>query len=257
LVNNFGARPDGNDGMGNRCYHPCSTDDGGNNGCWIMSGCGRMIRQLNGDISGGDDVLYGHCDEGTTRDYARKVTSQGKPFIYYHFDRSGSIDDGALNALNGLGNQIVLENERRVGATIDAVNDGTSNIPDDTNWLHTNISEWEQTATLTASMKNGMVRLFYDKANTWPERGELNANVWVIAKWDDDKWYAATWGWLKRGVKSKSMKDLSWGSAIRTPPLKGWEPSPGERVGFMVSGFARNTLRTVSERSNVSWVKFQ
>jgi hypothetical protein len=122
-------------------------------------------------------------------------------------------------------------------------------------WLHANVSSWPQTATLDAAVAaNGTVSLSYDKATAWPGIGGLNANPWVIVKWQDGKTYAATWEWLRTGQTSKAMGGKSWGGHIKVSPLSKWEPKRGERVGIMVSGLARDGRRNVKERSNVDWV---
>ena len=96
LVNNWGARPSGNDGMGQRCVHPSSTKDAGSGTAWVMSDHGLLIRELNGG------ALYGTADVGVTGSYARKVTDAGRKFIYYHFDQNAAIDANALAALRGV-----------------------------------------------------------------------------------------------------------------------------------------------------------
>ena len=47
-----------------------------------------------------------------------------------------------------------------------------------------------------------------------------------------------------------------WGIGAHTKrePLESWVPKKGERVGFMVSAFARDSTRTVLERSNIVMV---
>jgi hypothetical protein len=44
------------------------------------------------------------------------------------------------------------------------------------------------------------------------------------------------------------------GDHIKIPPLSGWHPASGERIGLMVSGLARTQQRNVKERSNVVMV---
>ena len=127
-------------------------------------------------------------------------------------------------------------------------------------WLHTDVTEWPVTASMTASVGDGKIRFPYDKANVWPGisavGATVNANPWVIVKWTDGRWYAATFEWLRPGQTSKPMGvlDGSLGDHIKVAPLNRWRPRSGERFGILVSGLARSTQRNVQERSNVSMV---
>ena len=132
-----------------------------------------------------------------------------------------------------------------------------SDIPSGTKFLHTDVSGWPVTARLVSSVGGGKVSLAYDKADVWPGKtidgGSCNANPWVFVD-INGQWYAATWEWLRTGQTSKDMSGKSWGDHIKVSPLSGWEPTKGERVGLMVSGLARSSVRNVKERSNISWV---
>ena len=94
----------------------------------------------------------------------------------------------------------------------------------------------------------------YSKAKVWPASGGVNANCWVFARWSDGQWYAATFEYLRSGQTAKPMSVLSGGGHIKVSPLSGWRPKSGERIGLMVSGLARTTMRNVKERSNVVMV---
>ena len=115
------------------------------------------------------------------------------------------------------------------------------------NWLGEDISGWDETASLTASVSGDHVVLNYDKAGEWPAKDNVNASAWVVF---DHKGatYAATFDYLRPGQTSKDT-----GFYI---PVSGgkWRPSSGARVGFIVSGLARDSRRTVYERSNIAWV---
>ena len=149
----------------------------------------------------------------------------------------------------------------RQGGT--AASDGAPQVPADfsnVTWLHTDVSGWTQTATLTARVTSSTVELNYNKANTWPgvvmTANPLNANPWIfVRKSDGSGWYAATWEWLKVGQTSKARSSVN-GSHIKVSPLNTFEPVPGEWYGFMVSGLARSSTRNVQERSNVVMIKW-
>ena len=123
-------------------------------------------------------------------------------------------------------------------------------------WLHTDVSSWPVTASLSASVGGSTINMPYSKAKVWPSVDGVNANPWVIVKWTDGQWYAATFEWLRSGQtsKPKGVLDGSKGDHIKKPPLSSWRPSSGERFGIMVSGLARTETRNVKERSNVSMV---
>ena len=122
-------------------------------------------------------------------------------------------------------------------------------------WLHTNVSSWPVTSSLHASV-GGTISFPYSKANVWPAVDGVNANPWVIVKWTDGKWYAATFEWLRKGQtsKPKGVLDGSMGDHIKVSPLNKWRPHSGERFGIMVSGLARTQTRNVKERTNISMV---
>ena len=122
-------------------------------------------------------------------------------------------------------------------------------------WLHTDVSSWPVTASLNASVGSS-INMPYSKSKSWPAVDGVNANPWVIVKWTDGKWYAATFEWLRHGQtsKPKGVLDGSKGDHIKKSPLSGWRPKSGERFGLMVSGLARTQLRNVRERSNVDMV---
>ena len=122
-------------------------------------------------------------------------------------------------------------------------------------WLHTDVSSWPVTASLTASVGGSTINFPYSKANVWPAVDGVNANCWVFVKLNG-QWYAATFEWLRRGqtAKPKGVLDGSMGDHIKVSPLSSWDPHSGERIGIMVSGLARTQLRSVRERSNVYMV---
>lgn len=133
----------------------------------------------------------------------------------------------------------------------------SDDIPKDTSFLHTNIRDWPIVTNLSVSQNGGKITLNYDKAKVWKSIDGVNANPWVIVKWNDGKIYAATWEWLRFGQTLKNMNGKSWGDHIKRKPLDKWEPSKGEKIGFMVSGLARDSKRNSKERSNVCWITWK
>ena len=244
LVNNWGARPSGNAGMGQRCVHPASTKDPGNGTAWVMSDHGLLIRELNGG------ALYGTANVGVTGSYARKVTDSGRKFIYYHFDQNGKVDANAIAALKAVA-------KPQAETPVQPSGDWPAELKDVV-WLHANVRNWKQTATISgANVSNGTISFPYDKANVWPVATSgvgkgTNANVWAFVP-IDGVWYAATWEWLNKGQTSKPAGCLyhtgGKGDHFKVKPLSDWVAKPGDQIYLMVSGHARASGRTVSERS--------
>ena len=77
-------------------------------------------------------------------------------------------------------------------------------------WLHTNVSSWPVTSSLHASV-GSTISFPYSKANVWPAVDGVNANPWVIVKWTDGKWYAATFEWLRKGqlIEGWRIEDIA------------------------------------------------
>jgi hypothetical protein len=124
-------------------------------------------------------------------------------------------------------------------------------------WLHTDVSQWAQTGTLsTVSLSADQICLDYNKANSWPIK-DLNGtkvvgNPWIFI-WENERWYAATWEWLRPGQICKSRSAVA-GDHIKQSPFNGdphWTPKSGKTYWFMVSGLARSSLRNVEERTNL------
>lgn len=122
-------------------------------------------------------------------------------------------------------------------------------------WLHTDVSDWSQTANLSdVRVQGNIIFLDYDKSRSWPSRSvngtPVNANAWIFVN-QGGTWYAGTWEWLKPGQTSKSVAAVR-GDHIKVSPLNNFVPRSGTQYGFMVSGLARTSdHHNVAERSNV------
>ncbi len=121
-------------------------------------------------------------------------------------------------------------------------------------WLHTNVSSWSETATLSGvEMSGGLICLPYDKAEVWPGVDHVdafvNANPWIFI-YHQGTLYAATWEWMRHGQSCKNESSVA-GDHIKQSPFWDFQPQSGTWYGFMVSGLARDSVRNAEERSNV------
>jgi len=115
-------------------------------------------------------------------------------------------------------------------------------------WLHTNVSGWDITTTLTVSVDDNFLHLDYQGV-TWHPVANLSGNLWVFLKYQD-KWYGATCEWLRHNQSVKQKKCVN-GDHIKQTPLQNWAPTRGETLYFMVSGLCRDSKRNVQQRSNL------
>lgn len=129
-----------------------------------------------------------------------------------------------------------------------------SEFPDGVKWLYPDVSAWPATATLSAGISGGQIRLDYDKARAWPTVDDVVANCWVFY-FIDGAWYAGTFEYLRPGQISKPLGTLdgSLGDHVKREPMSGYLPASGDPVGLMVSGLCRGGLSNVKERSNLVW----
>ena len=127
-------------------------------------------------------------------------------------------------------------------------------------WLHTNVSSWDQTSTVTSTVVGAPpICINHSKAGGWPASGDftpsgavVEANAWVFAN-IGGTWYAATWEWFRPGQTCKSLDGSDFRSHVNgSAPLTSWTPKSGETVGLMVSTPARlGPAGPARERSNV------
>lgn len=125
-------------------------------------------------------------------------------------------------------------------------------------WLHPNISQWNETTALSVSFANNLICLDYDKKDEWPlveifGSTDVVANAWVFAQ-QEGQWYGMTFEWLRPGQTCKAMSAVE-GGHIKVAPFdeaSQWAPALCEELYFMVSGLIRSpAYRNVSERSNI------
>jgi hypothetical protein len=128
---------------------------------------------------------------------------------------------------------------------------------DTVTWLHSDVSGWSETATLSSvSISGSNICLDYDKADEWPIEEtsgvEVVGNPWIFI-YEGGTWYGATWEWLRPEQTCKSSSSVA-GDHIKQAPFdasSGWTPTSGQTYWFMVSGLARSSLRNVEERTNL------
>ena len=162
--------------------------------------------------------------------------------------------------------QMVHENVRWFGEAVgrkvmvicDVVEDpgGSEGPPalDQLVWLHSDISAWPETHTLSAvTVSDSQICLENDGVHEWPivdfDGTELVGNPWIVLE-HEGTWYAATWEWLRPNQECKSRSSVN-GDHIKKAPLENWSPKSGETYWFMVSGLARFSERNVEARTNL------
>ncbi len=127
-------------------------------------------------------------------------------------------------------------------------------------WLHTDVSSWPVTSTLTVSISNGTMCLNFSGTSTWPTAQILhtngthninvNANPWVFVS-VGGKWYGGTWEWMTPNGNCKPLSKIE-GGHIKRAPLTDWNPKTGDTLYFMVSSLARGAnLNNYHGRTNV------
>ncbi len=128
-------------------------------------------------------------------------------------------------------------------------------------WLHADVSAWPTTSRITRlRIEPGQICIDHTLRGQLPALGAppIVGNPWVIAN-VNGRWFAGTYEWLRPGQECKALgsnppattvADLI-GPHIKRAPLETWRPRKGERVGFLVSTFARDGRRTSDERTNI------
>jgi hypothetical protein len=130
---------------------------------------------------------------------------------------------------------------------------------DKVRFLHADrkVLNWPQTSTLESvkvDLRRNKISLKHTHARKWPAGravGEmLYGNPWVILN-HNNRWYAATWEWLRPGQFVKAARSVAGDHIKKREIPKGWRPSKGQLLGFFVSTLARGRERTVNERTNI------
>ncbi len=121
--------------------------------------------------------------------------------------------------------------------------------PGSIRYLNANVSGWPVTSSLRVSINRSTVSMSYDKSRSWPAVGGLNANPWIIVNLNG-QWTAATFEWFRQGQTSKPTSVVE-GGHIKKAPLNNFRPVSGETYGWMVTSLARDSKRTVNERTNI------
>ena len=126
----------------------------------------------------------------------------------------------------------------------------------DVTWLHTDVSDWRQTSTITrVRIDDPPICIDHTKSGRWPVRNGVEGNPWIFAR-INGRWYAATYEWLKPGQTCKGISAATIGPHTKQSPMDSWRPRSGELVGFMVSALARFGQESVAERSNIVMVRW-
>jgi hypothetical protein len=124
------------------------------------------------------------------------------------------------------------------------------------------VKDWAVTSTITRAVvsdQDGII-LEHTKSGDWPDftsddGHKIEGNPWIVAH-IGGKWYAGTYEWLKDNQEKKGVNIRKIGNYVKRPPMDGWAPRPGERIGLFVSTPARSSKpeeRTIKERSQIVW----
>ncbi len=233
-----------------------AAPDGGTGGAAGMDGGGAG----GAGAAGAAGQAGGHAGEGGTGPQAGAAGFGGGGGV------AGAAGTGGDAGVTGGGagtDAGVTDGGGDAGAT--GGTGGTTNPTDpppldlgDVTWLHTNVSGWPVTVTMTSvTFEGSQICLHHDIASKgWPTEvvngTEVVGNAWVFI-YEDDRWYGATWEWLRApGQTCKNQSSVA-GDHIKEAPFdaaSGWHPTSGQTLYFMVSGFARLGLTNVQERSD-------
>lgn len=131
----------------------------------------------------------------------------------------------------------------------------------DIRWLHTDVSGWARTSTITrVHFTPSTLTLDHThRSGQWPavtvDGTLVEGNPWIVG-YAGGAWHAATYEWLRPGQTRKNITAANIGPHTKVAPLTTWTPTDGELVGFLVSGLARSNARNVEERTGIVWVQW-
>ena len=133
-----------------------------------------------------------------------------------------------------------------------------------------NIGDWERTSQILSidiRINNGQVSIAHTKADQWNPTESVGSssvedpvegNAWIFVPLADGKTYAAPYDWIGKAdpdhmLDVETLDNFYKQLPVRAgvPELRNWVPLPGDKIGFMVSGLAKNGLKNVEERSNM------
>ena len=132
------------------------------------------------------------------------------------------------------------------------------------NWLHTDVSTWEENSRITkVEITPTEVGIYHTASNDgaggiwpvsqsvfppdaeYPNGAPIEGNPWIFA-FVNGQWHGATFEYLRPGRQVMHVRAWEFGEdQIRRYPLDTtWMPRSGDRVGFMMSTLARTGLRS-------------
>jgi len=135
--------------------------------------------------------------------------------------------------------------------------------PNEIEYLDANIGGWKQSSEITGielpKEDERDICIYHTMAGKWPTipaddgTGPIEGNPWAFA-FINNKWYGATWEWLRRAQQCKAVSRIDIGFLTKSSPMANWIPQHGETVGFAMATLSRDNRRTSNERTNIKLV---
>ncbi len=137
-------------------------------------------------------------------------------------------------------------------------------------WPHgINTVEWTATSKITnldINIQNGQVSITHTKAGQWDPTTSVSSesvedpvegNAWIIVPLNG-KGYAAPYDWIGKADPDHMLDVVNLDGLYQQLPIRAnvsalarWEPLPGDKIGFMVSGLVKGDIKNVEERSKM------